>query len=449
MFIISALKPIITGNMAKKFSVPRGTADILPQQIPLWYQVENTARQILQIYGYEEIRTPVFEETELFTRSIGQSTDVVEKQMLKIVPQKERDVDGAKGGGLALRPEATASVVRAYIQHNFDKKESLSKLFYLGPMFRGERPQKGRLRQFHQIGVEVIGSTQAAPYLDAEVIALAVQILKELGLTEFQLLINTLGSLEDKESFSKLLRGHLKSKAKSLCPDCQRRLKRNVFRVLDCKKKECKEIVEKLNCGHSYLSKESGRYFTEVREGLDSLKIPYQISPKLVRGLDYYTHTVFEIIGSSLGSQDALGAGGRYNSLVCQLGGPSLDAVGFALGIERVILALPEKQPPLTKPLNVFIVTLDEVSLKRGFQLLNIWRSQKIASDMSYRTSSMKSQMRMANKAGAKYVIILGENEAKKEVVTLKSMATGTQEEVSIKGNDYSQLTNILIERRT
>ncbi len=389
----------------------------------LWQEVERRAREVLTCYNYREIRTPIFEQTDLFKRSLGNTSDVVNKQLLELASDKKE--------GFALRPEGTAPVVRCYIENNIDRQESISKLFYIGPMFRGERPQKGRLRQFHQIGVEVIGADTANPYLDAEVVALNVHLLKAFGLQGFHLKLNTLGSLEDKENFSRFLRGALKSGLGKLCEDCQGRFERNVFRVLDCKNEGCQDVVGGIDIGHAHLSSESRKYFDHVKEALTSLGVKFDVVPTLVRGLDYYTHTVFEISGQSLGSQDAVSAGGRYNHLVSQLGGPQADAVGFALGIERILLAMPPEHKPLRKGLDVFIIALDEGVFPKAFRMIDQIRAEGIVGDMSYRVSSMKSQMRAAGKAAARMVIILGENEDKKGVVAFKDMETGEQQEIS------------------
>lgn len=431
-------------DMVKKFSAPRGTADILPQDISSWQKVESTARMVLELYGYREIRTPIFEENELFVRSMGESSDVVQKQMLKVFGGPKTLGEALKASediviSLALRPEGTASIVRSYIENSIDKKENFSKFYYIGPMFRGERPQKGRLRQFHQIGVEAIGPNSASPYLDAEVIALSVRTLEALGLSGFKLKINTLGSPEDKENFSKSLRKQLQPQVKELCEDCQNRLERNVFRILDCKNKACQAVVAKINLGDSYLSEESRKYFAEVRGALDRLNITYEHSPHLVRGLDYYTHTVFEISSSVLGSQDALGAGGRYNNLVSQLGGPAVDAIGFALGIERILLAIPQDNVARSSRLDAYLIALDEPSLKEAFSFLENLRravlagtNKNLAIDMGFRLASMKSQMRTANDRNARFVMILGENELKRGIIMLKDMATSQQEEKKI-----------------
>ena len=419
--------------MTNKYSLPRGTADILSIESPLWQQIESSARHICHLYNFKEIRTPLFEETALFKRSLGQTSDVVNKQLLELASNKEE--------GFALRPEGTASIVRSYIENSFDKKENLSKLYYIGPMFRGERPQKGRLRQFHQIGVEAIGPESSSPYLDAEVISLSLAILKGLGLKEFQLKINTLGTPQDKENFSKSLRESLEGKKSSLCADCQDRFDRNIFRVLDCKNSDCKKIVKGLSIGNSYLSAQSLEYYKKVKEALDLLNISYQECPDLVRGLDYYTHTVFEICGSGLGSQDALGAGGRYNNLVSELGGPKVDAIGFALGIERIILALDKKEIE-PKKLDCYLIALSEKCAPKLVDILKQFRDQGISADMNYRLSSMKSAMRSADKAGAKFVCILGEDELQKGVVSLKDMQKSEQQEIKIENivNIISQI---------
>ncbi len=410
--------------MSKKITVPRGTTDILPDQIAFWQSLEDKTRKIFNIYNYSEMRTPIFEDVSLFQRSLGQTSDVVNKQLLQLA--------GDKKEGFALRPEGTASIVRSYVENSTDKKESLSKLFYIGPMFRGERPQKGRLRQFHQIGAEAIGPNSANPYIDAEMIALSVHILKACGLSNFKLIINSLGDNNDKDQFSKYLREQLKDNLGKLCDDCQNRFERNVFRVLDCKNRDCKAIVSGLNMEGERLSDESRAYFNQVKACLDILKVPYTVDATLVRGLDYYTHTVFEIKDASLGSQDALGAGGRYNGLVSQLGGAQVDAIGFALGIERMLLAQNSQEESQRKT-DLFIIALDESSSQKAFDLTQALRQQCYESnvnasvEMSYSQSSLKSQMRVANKKGARYVVILGEEELKNGVVTLKDMEKGEQ----------------------
>ncbi|MFH1359550.1 MAG: histidine--tRNA ligase [Candidatus Omnitrophota bacterium] len=406
--------------MKQKIAIPRGTRDILSEEIGLWQTLESKARKIFKTYNYQEIRTPAFEQTALFSRSLGQTSDIVQKQMLNL--EKE---------GLSLRPEGTASVVRSYIENNLDQKEQLTKLYYIGEMFRGERPQKGRYRQFHQIGAEAIGPNSRSPYLDAEVITLSINILKEFGLKDFVLNINTLGSQKDKENFSKKLRVLLKPEMDNLCEDCQERFERNALRILDCKNKKCKTVIQQCKIDDAYLCEESRNYFAQLKKALSDLGIVYHVSPHLVRGLDYYTDTVFEITSESLGAQDALGAGGRYENLVSQLGGPDVDAIGFALGIERIILALGQSEVKNQESLDVYLIALNEASLAEAFGLLNALREKSIRSDINYRSGSMKSQMRAADKSKAKFVLILGEDEIKNKEIALKDMKTGEQQKVA------------------
>ena len=424
---------IIVYHMSKSFKIPRGTADILPSEVISWQRIEQQARAVFKAYNYKEIRTPVFEETELFARSMGQTSDVVQKQMFNLAAQTRDAKEGLEQTALSLRPENTASVIRSYIENHFDKKEGVSKFYYIGPMFRGERPQKGRLRQFHQIGVEAIGPKATSPYLDAEVIALGVHLLNAFGIKGFKLTLNTLGSQQDKEKLSQHLRQKLSKKISDLCPDCQNRLERNVFRVLDCKNKGCRDVVRDLELDYSYLSKESQKHYSAVKKALEDLNIEFEESHSLVRGLDYYTHTVFEISHSSLGSQDALGAGGRYNDLAEQLGGPSVAATGFSFGVERIGLVLPEECKTATESLDVFVIPLDEVSCQKAFQLTDLLRKAGFLSEINYDPEiSLKGQMRLANKVGSQHVVILGENELKQECVTLKYMDSGEQQEVSV-----------------
>lgn len=414
--------------MTQRFSVPRGTADILPDTVANWQNMERIARDYFQLFHYRELRTPCFEETELFARSMGQTTEVVQKQMLRLQSQKEDE-----SSPFALRPEGTAAILRAYIQYGLVKQESLSKFFYMGPMFRGERPQKGRLRQFHQMGVEAIGAGTASPFLDAEVIALAVNLLKAFGCNPFQLKVNTLGSLSDKNQFASWLRGNLESRLNQLEPELQQSFRANIFRILDSKDPAAKALIRDLNFDGNYLSAESREYFAQVKSALDSLRVEYTVVPQLVRGLDYYTHTVFEFSDPSLGSQDALGAGGRYNGLARQLGaGIDIDAIGFALGMERILLSAAGQQSIVPESISYYIISLDEAFIGKAFWLQDIIRRQGVSCDMSYRGGSVKSLMRSANKSGAKYTIILGQDEIIKNELTVKIMHSGEQLRVAL-----------------
>jgi len=418
----------------KAFSVPRGTADILPDAVGLWHYLENQARRLMQIYSYQEIRTPVFEETELFARSVGQTSDIVQKQMLTLASQQgsNKEDSSLSAGTLSLRPEGTASVVRSYIENGLARQEKLSKLFYIGPMFRGERPQKGRLRQFHQIGVEAIGIQSASPYLDAEIISLSVELLKAFGVNDFVLKLNTLGSLSDKENFSVYLKERLAVSLNGLCPDCRNRYERNVFRVLDCKNAGCRNIVHGLKLDFQHLSSESLDYYETVKKILTNQGVVYVEDPCLVRGLDYYTHTVFELSCARLGSQDALGAGGRYNHLVQQLGGPEADAVGFALGMERILLATEAEIGPGHNTLDVFVVALSEAAMLRAVQIVAALRFAGLAVDMRFDGGSLKSQMRQANKLNARFAAMIGSEELEAGQITLKNMEDGEQRSVAM-----------------
>ncbi len=430
--------------MVEQISLPRGTEDILPSEVHIWQYVENTARQVLHNYNYREIRTPLFEETGLFARSMGQTSDIVQKQMLNVVTAYKSPDENSESTALTLRPEATASIVRSYIQNSFNKKESLSKLYYIGPMFRGERPQKGRLRQFHQIGAEAIGPGAGSAYLDAEIIALCANILNSFSIKGFELKINSLGSLADKESFSKILREKLKPHVAKLSKDSQSRYERNVFRILDSKDEVDRTIVKSLQLDYSYLSKESRERYESVKESLKSLGVKFKEDICLVRGLDYYSHSVFEFIGTNLGSQDALAAGGRYNNLVQSLGGAEdVEAVGFALGMERALMAMGSNANVKEEKVTFFVIPLEEKAFSVAFRLLNDLRAENISGDMSFQVASMKSQMRQADKAGAKFTLILGGNELQNGSVMAKNMVDGQQQEIKIKDN-LKELTEVL-----
>ncbi len=399
--------------------------------------LEASSRQLFTLYGYREIRTPLFEDGALFRRSLGETTEVVNKQLLEIRSQRSADEEGTS---LALRPEGTAPVVRAYNQNDLGREEYLSKLFYIGPMFRGERPQKGRLRQFHQIGAEAIGRGACHPLVDAEMIALAVGLLKSFGVEGFKVRINSLGSREDKANFSQWLRLQLKDRIGHLSEECKGQYERNVFRLLDSKDKECQAVIRGLDIGMAHLSAQGLQYFDSVRRSLDDLGLAYEVSSHLVRGLDYYTHTVFEISCEGLGAQDAIGAGGRYDGLIEQLGGgdrrlgAELGAMGFALGMERVLLAL-EAQGKLSsapRMIDVFIVTASALQTPEAFRLLGRIRSAGISADMDPTSRAVKKQFEQANRAGARFVFMVGEEESRLGQVSVKNMATGEQRSLPV-----------------
>lgn len=409
-----------------------GTKDILPDEVAVWQRLEEISRNIFSVYNYREMRPPLIEEASLFNRSLGESAEIVQKQMFLI--KNKEDL-------YALRPEGTASIVRAYIENNLDKTNGFVKLYYTGPMFRLERPQKGRLRQFHHIGCEAIGSMDAN--LDIEIISLANSLLKGYSIEGYKIKINSLGCSKDKKQLTVALRNSLKDKINELCDDCKERFKTNVLRILDCKNEACVEAVKKLDIQNTYLCPECKDHFHKVKAGLDLLKINYEPTPHLVRGLDYYTRTVFEISHAGLGAQDAVGAGGRYDNLVKELGGPDAGAIGFAFGVERLLLARTENREPKTGNL-VYLITLGDEARKFGIGLINNLRNAGITCDTDYENKSLKGAMRAANDLKARFVLILGDDELKKKIIMLKDMASGEQKEVKCE-DLVNNLTNVLI----
>jgi histidyl-tRNA synthetase len=418
-----------------------GTRDILPEETNSWQRIEDIARKIFLAYNYQEIRPPILEKAGLFSRSLGTSTEIIQKQMfltgtnlaptlhagtnLEVTPVAQ---DTESKDLYALRPEGTASVVRAYIENNLDKTAGFSKFYYLGAMFRAERPQKGRLRQFHHLGAEAIGSIDAR--LDVELISLVDTLLKGLDIQNYKIKINSLGCPKDKKALSELLRKELKDKIQQLCPDCQRRFETNVMRILDCKNEGCRQIAQKLDLGERHLCLECKTHFLTLQEGLVSLGINFEVDALLVRGLDYYTRTVFEIIHPQLGAQDAIGAGGRYDNLVSDLGGPELGAIGFALGIERLLLVSKSRGYLVSNKKLAYVVALGQEAQKESLKLLHTLRKAGISADTDYENKSLKGAMRRADDLGATCVIIIGENELQKKVVLLKDMASGEQKEI-------------------
>ncbi len=407
-----------------KIKATRGMADILPDEVSRWRYLEEKARGLFELYGYKEIRTPILEATPLFVRSIGKTTDIVSKEMYSF--------SDAKGRSLTLRPEETAPVVRAYLEHNLDKKVGFAKLYYIGPMFRSERPQAGRSRQFHQIGVEALGSLN--PYLDGEVIMLVVAFLDEIGLSGYQIKLNSVGCKKCRPRYRAALKKALAKELKLLCKDCQRRFEVNVLRILDCKRDICRTVTRRTPAIIDWLCAGCRDHFNKVKDVLSSLRIPYQLDPHLVRGLDYYTKTAFEVVHPALGAQDAIGAGGRYDDLTQQMGGPEMGAVGMSIGIERVMMACEalDVKFPHFAPSTVYLATIGDTAYQRGYEILQLLRKAGLKAEIDYEGRSLKAQMRAANKMNSKYVIILGEDEVKKGVVTLREMASGEQFEVQL-----------------
>ena len=405
------------------FQALRGTADLLPGDAPRWLAVERTARRLSRLYGYHELRTPVMEDAALFRRSVGETTDIVQKEMFQFKDRGDHE--------LVLRPEGTAAIVRAYLEHNLHKTEGFAKLFYLGPMFRAERPQAGRYRQFHQFGVEAIGSN--SPWVDVEAIVLCVTILRECGVADAAVWLASMGSRADQERSAKRLRDRLKPHASKLCKDCQARLERNVFRLLDCKNPGCRAIVWAEKSSPFVLSAESQAHFDAVRDGLRAAKIPFDDTQTFARGLDYYTHTVFEVRAKGLGAQDAVAAGGRYDHLVEELGGPASGAFGWAAGIERVLLAATQAQGNVPAPARsgLYLAVAQPALTGEAFRFVQQLRGRGVPASMDYDGKSLKAQFREADKAGARFVAVLGEAELKERKITVKDLEKGSQEAVT------------------
>lgn len=405
----------------------KGTYDILPDDVYKWHYLEDIIRRICALYNYQEIRTPIFESTDLFVRGVGESTDIVTKEMYTFLD---------KGGrSITLRPEGTAGVVRAYVEHKlYVEPNKLTKMYYIGPMFRYERMQKGRYRQLHQFGVEALGASD--PAIDAEVIALSVNIFKQLGLKEVKVAINTLGDKASRENYRNALINYLRPYINELCDDCKKRFELNPLRVLDCKADQNHPVIKNAPKMIDYLNTESKEVFYQVLHYLDEFKIKYEIDSNLVRGLDYYNHTVFEIISNveGFGAQSALGGGGRYNNLVEEIGGPDVPGVGFAFGMDRLILALEAENIniPNQNDIDVFIVSMSEENHKYATVLLELLRNNNIKCERDYFNRKVKAQFKQADKFNAKYTIILGDDELKQNLVSVKNMRTEEQEFIKL-----------------
>jgi len=412
-----------------------GTKDILPEEIPSWKIVERTIEQIFKNFNYSEIRTPIFEETFLFARGIGEETDIVGKEMYSFIDRS--------GNNITLKPEMTASVVRAFIEHSLGKQQSLNKLYYVSPMFRQERPQAGRLRQFHQFGAEALGSTSV--YLDVEMIQIAYEILKALGLKDLSLKINSLGTPESRNLYKEKLKEYLSDKKDKLSEDSRKRFEKNILRIFDSKDENDKGIMKKAPLLLEHLDTESKDNFEVMKETLKISEIPFEVDPYLVRGLDYYTKTTFEILSGKVGSQNALCGGGRYDLLVEQFGGQPTPGVGFAAGIERILLAC-ENEKSLFIPeakIDLFITRLNDELSQKVFKLALYFRKKNIAVEYDYLNRSLKAQMREANRLKAKYVLFIGGDEYKNGTANLKNMETGEQQIVPL--DKLETISNLLI----
>lgn len=404
---------------------PRGTYDVLPQESAKWQEVERTINELCNLYQYKEIRTPVFEHTELFQRGVGDTTDIVQKEMYTFQDRGDRS--------LTLRPEGTASVVRSYVEHKlFGQPDQPVKLYYTGPMFRYERPQAGRMRQFVQFGVEAIGSKD--PAIDAEVIALAMDVYKSSGLKSLRLVLNSLGDTESRLAHKQALIEHFAPSIEEFCGDCQNRLDKNPLRILDCKVDREHPLMATAPSLADYLNEESAAYFTQVKDYLDELGISYVVDPNLVRGLDYYNHTAFEIMSEAegFGAITTLAGGGRYNGLVEDLGGPESPGIGFAMSIERLLLALEMEKVEIgqDQSLDAYVIAMDAASKKKAVSIVSDLRANGISADMDFTDRKMKAQMKSADRKKARFVIVIGESELESGKAAVKEMATRDQQEV-------------------
>ena len=411
----------------------KGVKDLLPEESPRWRFIEDTARRWALRYGFQEIRVPIFETTTLFARSIGATTDIVEKEMYTFA---DRD-----GSSLTLRPEGTAGTVRAFIEHNRAADPRPQKYCYAGPMFRHERPQAGRLRHFHQFGVESFGV--ADPRADVEVMGLLWRLLSDLSLPGLTLEINNLGYTEDRARYTPLLVAFLKGVESRLCANCQRRIDANPLRVLDCKVPDCRTATDDAPRLADSLSPEARDHFERVTAGLQALGIPFHLNSRLVRGLDYYCLTAFEVTCSHLGAQNAVGAGGRYDGLVEQLGGAAVPAVGFAIGLERIALMLPE-DVVIPSPPRVYVAAFGTKGTEVGFSLLDELRRAGVPADMDFRSASLKAHLRQADRLGTLYTILLGDDEVDKGTATLRNMQTKAQEDLPLRDLVTSLQSRIL-----
>lgn len=411
---------------------PRGTKDIIPAEAYKWNYLEEKFRDLCRLYGYEEIRTPVFEHTELFKRGVGDTTDIVQKEMYTFKDRGDRD--------LTLKPEGTAGVIRAFIENKMYAETQPTKLFYITPCFRYERPQSGRQRQFHQFGVEAIGSD--TPSLDAEVISLAMQFLGEAGLKDLTVSINSVGCPVCREEYNRLLKDYLATKADVLCDLCNDRRDKNPMRVIDCKNETCQANIVDIPLMADHLCDNCKDHFDQLKLYLDEMDIKYVVDKKIVRGLDYYKRTAFEIISNDLGAQSTVCGGGRYDGLVEQIGGPSgYSGIGFGLGAERLLLTLEANGVEIGNPnhTDIFVVTIGDKAKLKSFSILKDLRENHISADKDHLDRSLKAQFKYSNKINAKYTIVIGDDELDKDKATLKNMETGDQKLIKI-----SELVNEL-----
>jgi len=413
----------------------RGFKDILPGEVEKWRYAEMKCREVFSCFGVQEIQIPILEKTELFQRGIGETTDIVEKEMYTFTDRGNES--------LTLRPEATASVIRAYLQHSLHARDPISKLFTIGPMFRRERPQKGRYRQFHQINVEYIGVSD--PSMDAEIILLLMILLTNLGIKGLHLELNSLGCRECRPAFRQAVAHFLEDRSEGLCDDCRRRKDANPLRVFDCKVEGCREVIAHAPQLPDFLCAGCRTHFENVQTYLKVFDVPFEIKPRMVRGLDYYTRTAFEVTASDLGAQSAVAGGGRYDRLISELGGPDIPGIGFAIGMERLISLIPAGSETFVEHPDIFIAALGEVPRLWAFALCNYLRMAGIRAETGYDEKSLKSQMKRSDKLKCTYTLILGEREIQENKAELKDMVKGTQETIML--DNFDDIAATIISR--
>jgi histidyl-tRNA synthetase len=420
--------------MAGSIKAVRGTRDLLPPETATWNFVESSVREVFRVYNFQEIRTPILEDLQLFQRSVGEETDIVAKEMFAW--EDRARAQSEKGQWLALRPENTAGVVRAYIEHKLWERPGLQRFYYIGPQFRRERPQKGRYRQFYQIGAEVIGPPAAgseSPAVDAEVLEMLATLLDRLGIQGWTLKLNSVGSSKDRPRYLQALRDALKPIVHTMCADCQRRALTNPLRVLDCKVPEDQPIIEKLPRMSEYLDDDSRAHFAEVQKILTAVGVPFEIDHRLVRGLDYYTRTAFEFTHGALGAQNAILGGGRYDGLSESLGGPPAPGIGFAIGEDRLVMTLQETAGVAAQPADVYIAPLGAGMNVHAAKLARELRRQGVVATLGNDSFKLKKSLETASKLGARFALIVGENEVSSGQFALKNLGTGEQVSVGLK----------------
>ncbi len=411
-------------------TIPKGTKDVLPEESYKWHYLENLIRKITAKYGIKEIRTPIFEHTELFLRGVGDTTDIVNKEMYTFLDKGDRS--------MTLKPEGTAGVARCFVENGLDNAPQPTKMYYLTPVFRYEKPQSGRLREHHQFGIELYGST--SPYADAEVISLAKSLFDEVGVTELELRLNSIGCPDCRKDYSKALKEYFYQYKDQLCPTCLERLEKNPLRVLDCKVDECKKIAAGAPVVTDYLCENCKNHQKKLLQTLDAMGIKYVLDPYIVRGLDYYTGTVFEFVSTSIGSQGTVCGGGRYNNLCKEIGGKDIPAVGFGMGLERLIMVMENSNLSFgERPVGLlYIAPVGENAYPVAMKLTNELRANNVAVDTDIMEKSLKGQMKYADKCGYKFVAVLGDEEIKKQELCVKNMQT--KEEIIMKFSELSKL---------